>query len=177
MAQRPPDDPPWLDRAKYELELDEHFEAPRLDEQVRARALAEPATLCAFWLIGFEDAPERSAEICLMEVFGRDVGARTTRVGLGIHPFGDPTIDDDFEKVEIPIDAREPHTYSAEWLPDRVRFYIDDDLVKVVRQSPAYPMQLMLNIYEFAADETARDPGGYPKAFEVDWVRGWRPRS
>ena len=145
--------------------------------EIRAKALADPSTLCAFWLIGFEDAPERSAEICLMEVFGLDIGDGATKVGLGVHPFGDPTIEDDFGQVEVPIDARDAHTYSAEWLPDRVRFYIDDDLVKVVRQSPAYPMQLMLNIYEFTADESPRDPSAYPKAFGIDWVRGWRPSS
>ena len=56
-----------------------------------------------------------------------------------------------------------------------MRFYVDDDLVKVVRQSPAYPMQVMLNIYEFPDAHHDRDANTYPKVFEVDWVRGWRP--
>src|SRR3954471_10450019 len=121
--------------------------------ELRARALADPRVLSAFWLIGFEDEPERSAEICVMEVFGRDIAAGLTKVGVGVHPFGDPSIEDDFEKVELPIDARDAHTYSAEWLPDQVRFFVDDSIVKVVDQAPGYPMQLMLNIYEFPADD------------------------
>ena len=145
--------------------------------EVRARALADARVLCAFWLIGFEDTPERSAEICVMEVFGRDVDARMTKVGVGVHPFGDPSIEDDFEKVALPIDAREAHTYSAEWLPDKVRFFVDDSVVKVVDQAPDYAMQLMLNIYEFPAAEPADEPGDYPKVFEVDWVRAWRRRA
>lgn len=40
-------------------------------------------------------------------------------------------------------------------------------------QSPAYPMQLMLDIYEFPPDGGARR-GPYPKAFVIDSVRGYR---
>jgi hypothetical protein len=47
--------------------------------------------------------------------------------------------------------------------------------VKTVEQSPAYPMQLMLNIYEFPAE--AAEGGSYPKEFVVDYVRGYRPLS
>jgi hypothetical protein len=145
--------------------------------ELQARASADPAVLCALWLIGFEDEPQRSAEICIMEVFGRDIRDGTTRVGLGVHPFGDPQVRDDFAAVSLPIDATETHTYSAEWLPGRVRFYVDDTLVRVVDQAPDYPLQLMLDIYELP-DETGSlppSPGdAYPKVFEVDWVRGWR---
>lgn len=145
--------------------------------ELRARALADRTTLCALWLIGLEDVPERSAEICVMEVFGRDIdrAAGTSRVGMGVHPFGDPAIRDDFAQVTLPIDASGPHTYSAEWLPDRVRFHVDDALVRVVPQSPAYPMQLMLNVYELPDDGPPSPPEAYPKVFEVEWVRGWRP--
>jgi len=48
--------------------------------------------------------------------------------------------------------------------------------VKTVDQSPHYPMQLMLGIYEFPPEE-GREMGtsSYPKAFVVDYVRGYRP--
>jgi hypothetical protein len=146
--------------------------------ELRARAVADPACLVAMWMIGFEDEPERSAEICVMEIFGRDVGATSARVGMGVHPFGDPAIRDEFAAEPVAVDALAPHTYSAEWTPDRVAFYVDDDLVKVVHQSPAYPMQVMLNIYELA-DEAApavRD-GHYPKVFTVERFAGYRPAS
>jgi glycosyl hydrolase family 16 len=135
--------------------------------EIRAKAIDDPNAMVALWMIGFEDQPRRSGEICVCEIFGRDVAAEHAGVGVGIHPFGDPDLVDEFETVRVPIDAREFHVYSAEWMPDAVAFHVDDELVKTVTQSPSYPMQLMLNIYEF-------EPGGaYPKIFEVDWVRGW----
>jgi hypothetical protein len=132
--------------------------------ELRARANLDPNTRCASWLIGFEDVPERSAEVCLMEVFGRYIDGNGTRVGLGVHPFGDPTLRDDFAVVELPIDAAQPHTYSVEWLPGRLRFSIDDALVRSVAQAPAYPLQLMLNIYELP-DETGAIPASGLEAF------------
>jgi len=142
--------------------------------EVRLRAPSDPRTMVALWLIGYEDEPERSAEICVCEIFGRDVGPDSAAVGMGVHPFGDPMIVDEFERVHVPIDARELHVYRADWLPDRVEFFVDGELVKTVGQSPAYPMQLMLGVYEFPADGDDDRTSGYPKAFVVDYVRGFR---
>jgi len=135
--------------------------------EMRAKATDDPDCMVALWLIGFEDEPERSAEICVAEIFGRDVGPEEAKVGMGLHPFGDPSITDDFTVETLPIDAREFHVYAADWTPDHVSFSVDGRHVRTVHQSPAYPMQLMLNIYEFR-------PGGvYPKEFAVDYVRGF----
>lgn len=142
--------------------------------ECRARAIADPATMVALWLIGFEDRPERSAEILVFEIFGRDVFAGSAAVGMGVHPFGDSSIADDVEQVTLHLDAREFHDYAAEWTPERVRFFVDEQQVREVAQSPAYPMQLMLNVYEFARDEQASALDRYPKEFLVDWLRGWR---
>jgi hypothetical protein len=141
--------------------------------EVRAAALDDPQCMVAFWMIGYEDQPERSAEICVAEIFGRDVGADAAQVGMGVHPFGDPAITDDFVRVECPIDVRQPHTYSAEWTPDQVAFHVDDVFVRAVPQSPDYPMQLMLGLYEFR-DPDGAPAGRYPKRFEVEYVRGHR---
>jgi hypothetical protein len=141
--------------------------------ELQARALDDPHAMVALWMIGFEDEPERSAEICVCEIFGRDVGPDSAVVGMGVHPFHDPSLTDEFSKVRVPIDVREPHLYAADWRPDHVSFFVDGELVKTVGQSPAYPMQLMLGIYEFPPDDEART-SGYPKAFVVDSVRGYR---
>jgi glycosyl hydrolase family 16 len=141
--------------------------------ELRAKASADPHAMVALWMIGYEDEPHRSAEICVCELFGRDVEGEHAHVGIGVHPFGDPGIVDDFSRVTVPIDARQFHRYAAEWTPDRVVFFVDGDPVKTVTQSPAYPMQLMLGIYDFpAAGGTPR--GLYPKEFVVDEVRGYR---
>jgi hypothetical protein len=74
---------------------------------------------------------------------------------MGVHPFGDPSLVDDFSREAVPIDAREFHVYAAEWTPNGVAFFVDGELVKTVPQSPAYPMQLMLGIYDFPPDEAS----------------------
>lgn len=142
--------------------------------EMRAKALDDPRCMVALWLIGYEDVPERSAEICVCEIFGRDVRADATAVGMGVHPFGDPTITDEFAAEVLPIDAREFHVYAVEWTTDRVTFFVDGRHVRTIRQSPDYPMQLMLGIYEFPDAEGAERVGPYPKEFVVDYVRGYR---
>jgi hypothetical protein len=139
--------------------------------ELRARAVNDPACMVALWMIGYEDRPERSAEICICEIFGRNVRRDSTKVGIGVHPFGDPTIADDFEELALPIDARDFHDYAAEWTSDRVTFFVDGRPVRTVDQSPQYPMQFMLGIYEF---DDRRGAGAYPKRFVVDRFRAYR---
>ena len=141
--------------------------------ELRARFSDDPYAMAALWLIGYEDEPQRSAEICVCEIFGRDVEADRAVVGMGLHPFGDPRVVDDFSKVTIPIDAREFHTYAAEWTPTDLAFIVDGGRVKTVLQAPAYPMQLMLSLYHFPPEDGA-DGGVYPKEWVVDYVRGYR---
>ena len=140
--------------------------------EIRARALDDPSNMVSLWMIGLGDRPEHSAEICVFEIFGRDVRKSSAGVGMGVHPFADRSIEDDFSREDIPIDAREFHTYAADWKRDQVGFYVDGRLIKVVRQSPAYPMQLMLGIYEFA-NGPELGSGPYPKEFAVDWFRAF----
>jgi len=140
--------------------------------ELRARASADPRAMVALWLIGVEDEPERSAELCVCEIFGRDVGPERAVVGLGLHPFGDPRLADDFERIELPIDAREPHEYAVEWTPGRALFLVDGERVKASDQAPDYPMQLMLSLYDLPLEDAP--PGSYPKEFLVESVRGYR---
>ncbi len=141
---------------------------------LRAKALDHPRGMVSLWMIGYEDRPERSAEICVFEIFGEDVGRHHSAVGMGVHPFGDPTIGDAFEQVRVAIDARDFHEYAAKWTPRGVNFFIDGEQVKSVDQSPQYPMQLMLGIYELGG---TRPDGPYPKRFTIDWFRAYRARS
>jgi hypothetical protein len=141
--------------------------------ELRAAASGDRQAMVALWMIGYEDEPDRSAEICICEIFGRDVGRDETVIGVGVHPFGDPKIVDDFSKVSVPIDARDFHVYAVDWTPADVAFLVDGELVKSVDQSPAYPMQLMLGIYEFPSAHGEDEGGQYPKAFTVDYVRGY----
>jgi hypothetical protein len=142
--------------------------------ELRARAPDDPLSMVALSMIGYEDEPHRSAEICICEILGRDVRPDQVAVGMGVHPFGDPAITDDFVRVEVDLDAREFHVYAAEWAPDHVDFLVDDRPVHSVGQSPDYPMQFLVGIYELPpdGDEAAGTPR-YPKEFVIDYLRAY----
>ena len=140
--------------------------------ELQASWAPHPNGMVALWMIGFEDRPERSAEICVCEIFGSDVSADRALVGMGLHPFADPSVIDDFEKVEAAIRIADPHRYGMIWTDTDVTFFLDGDPVKRVDQSPNYPMQLMLNIYEFGARDGREDPTP-PAGFRVDHVKVW----
>lgn len=129
--------------------------------------------MAALWMIGLEDSLEQSAEICVFEIFGRDIADDgSALVGMGVHPFGDPAITDDFDQVRVLDDVREPHRYAVDWRPDEVVFSIDGLVRRSVAQSPQYPMQLMLNVYAFPPSPPSA--ARYPESFAVHAVRGYR---
>jgi Glycosyl hydrolases family 16 len=135
------------------------------------RASIDPTTMLAFWLIGFEaESPDDSAEICVVELFGDSIGVATSTLSLGVKAHHDPRMRDDMARIPLELDATGWHTYAAAWTPERVRFYVDDTLVRTVDQGVDYPMQLMVDLFEFRTDETA----AYPKTGEVAAVRGYR---
>lgn len=142
--------------------------------EVELRSTIDPTTMLAFWLIGFEaDAPDDSGEICVIELFGDSIGTKTSELSIGVKAHHDPRLEDDMARISLDIDAAAWHTYSATWAPDQVQFFVDDRLVRTVDQDIDYPMQLMVDLFEFRADETF-DTSHYPKVGEVRAVRGFR---
>ena len=137
------------------------------------RASADPTCMLAFWLVGFEASPEESGEICVAELFGHAIGRYRSRVRIGVKAHHDPRLEWDMEEVELGIDATDWHTYAAEWSEDDIRVSVDDRLVRTVRQRIDYPLQLMVDLFEFPEDGE-RAPGAYPKTGDVRAVRGYR---
>jgi beta-glucanase (GH16 family) len=80
-----------------------------------------------------------------MEVFGDAPAA----VGMGLHKFRDPSLIEDFEAVPLPLDIAEFHTYGVDWRPGSLTFTVDGSPVKRVGQSPNYPVQLMIGVFDF----------------------------
>jgi len=143
--------------------------------ETRLKAVPLPGYLVTLWMIGFEDRPEHSAEICICEIFGHEMAGGSARIGYGLHPFGDPHIQDAFYRDSFPINAASYHIYAVEWTPARVDFYIDNVKTRTIGQSPDYPMQFMLGLYEIPdyLIRTAEKPA-WPVTAEVDYVRGYR---
>jgi hypothetical protein len=137
------------------------------------RARPDPTCMLAFWLVGFEEeSAEQSGEICVAELFGSAIGPRRSSVRIGVKAHNDPRLHDDMEEVALDLDATAWHTYTAEWTAERIRFFVDDRPVRTVRQRIDYPLQLMVDLFEFP--EGSGDPAAYPKVGEVKAVRGYR---
>lgn len=144
--------------------------------EIRAKALATKNVVCAFWMIGFEEHPNQSAEICIMEIKGNNIEGNRAVNGYGVHPFGDPTIKDAFFETPMTFDPTLFNVYAAEWKPDVIDFYLNGKLINRVYQTIDYPMQFMLNIYEVPIkEELGVEELRYPKEFVIDYVRTYQP--
>jgi hypothetical protein len=78
----------------------------------------------------------------------------------------------DFAAVPLPIDLREFHTYAVEWTAGEASFFVDGAQIRSCQGAPAYPMQLMLAVFDFP-DRSLGDDDHLVPTFTVDHVRGW----
>jgi beta-glucanase (GH16 family) len=98
------------------------------------------------------------------------MGQTRSTIGFGIHPFQDASLTDEFYEEEFAIDTSEFNIYAAEWNPDGVTFYINNLKIKTIEQSPQYPMQFMLSIYDVLEGKQRQEK----MEFIVDYVYGYR---
>jgi Glycosyl hydrolases family 16 len=147
--------------------------------EVRARMDLSPRSMAAVWMVGLEQEPSQSAEICIFEVFGDALettrAGPTAAVGMGVHPFRDPAITDEFDAPRVAIDVAEFHVYAADWRPGRVDFLVDGERMKTVDQAPAYPMQMMVAVFDFPDRPDSAAHANHVPELAVDWVRGRPP--
>ncbi|HWJ11608.1 MAG TPA: glycoside hydrolase family 16 protein [Nocardioides sp.] len=119
---------------------------------VTCRARLTDRSMFSAWMVGLEDRPERSGEICLVEVFGRSRDGGTVELGQGIHPFRDPALVDDFTAPRRELDVEQEHTYAVRWSPGEVVFSVDGEVTRTSAQAPDYPMMLILGVFDFPAE-------------------------
>jgi glycosyl hydrolase family 16 len=146
--------------------------------EARLRATPDPTCMLAVWLVGVEEiSPDQSGEVCIAELYGRAVGPGGSTVRSGIKAHHDPRLTTDMADLALDIDATEWHTYAAAWTAHETRFLVDDEVVRIVPQGLTYPLQLMIDLFEFPAGPD-REPAAYPKIGEVGAVRGYdSPRA
>lgn len=138
---------------------------------VTMRGSVSPRSMFAFWMSGIEDRPERSGEICVAEIFGKDIEGNRANVGIGVHGFRDQSLDEEFSTVPLDIDVSSDHIYGVSWLPDSLIFTVDGETVRTSAQSPGYPMQLMIGVFDFPARAGGNDVSHIPEMW-VSHVSG-----
>jgi Glycosyl hydrolases family 16 len=108
----------------------------------------------------------------VFEVFGDAVEPGTSAaVGMGLHAFRDPDTPEDFAAVRLPIDVAEFHTYAVDWTAERAEFSVDGTVVRSCPRPPAYPMQMMVAVFDFPDRSTGADDDAVPRLV-VDHLRG-----
>jgi hypothetical protein len=142
--------------------------------EMRARMEISPRSMAAWWMVGLEDRPERCAEICVVEVFGDAVQpGRSAEVGMGLKKFRDPDVSQDFASPRLPIDVAEFHDYAVDWTAERADFFVDGELIRTCRRPPAYPMQMMVAVFDFPDRSTGADGHEVPQLV-VDYLHHTR---
>jgi hypothetical protein len=138
---------------------------------VRCRMDISHRSMAAVWLSGFEETPEQSGELCLVEVFGKDLGPGSAEVGLGIKKLRDPALLQDFAAPRLPIDVAAWHEYAVRWDDHDAVFTVDDEHVRTCPGPPTYPLQVMIAVFDFP-DWSRGDDDHLVPAFEIDWISG-----
>jgi hypothetical protein len=142
--------------------------------ELRARMSLTHRSMAAWWLVGLEDRPERCGELCVAEVFGDALEDGSAAVGMGVHPFRDPRLREDFEAPRLPLDVGQWHRYAVEWDEQGATFEVDGAPVRSVPLVPDYPLQSMLAVFDFPDRARVGEAPHVPELV-VDWVRGWPP--
>jgi Glycosyl hydrolases family 16 len=144
--------------------------------ETRLKAVPAPGYHVALWTIGYNEP--RDGEIRVFEIHGGNLAKARSRIDYGLLRWNDTGLKDECFEDWIDIDASEFHIYAVEWTPERVDFYVDNRKLRTIKQSPQYPMQFMLGIYERPHEvEASRLQTPFPKICEVDYFRGFQPLS
>jgi len=104
-----------------------------------------------------------------VEVFGRSVRDGSVEVGSGLKAFRDPDLAEDFAAPRLELDVAGPHTYAVDWDRTEAVFSVDGREVRRCVAPPAYPLQVMVAVFDFPEWSDGRDDHLVP-ALEVDRI-------
>ena len=140
--------------------------------EVRCRMTLSPRSMAALWLCGFEKQPDHCGEICVTEVFGKDVlPGESAEVGGGLQQIRDPNLAQDFAAPRLDIDVADFHTYAVDWDAEEAVFSVDGNEVRRCPAPPTYPLQIMVAVFDFPEWSSGSDDGLVPE-LAVDRISG-----
>ncbi len=133
----------------------------------------------AWWMVGMQQdtndwfQSKETGEIDILETFFSTPNAwRSAAYG-----WNDPDFQTNWWINEDAVPQGDPteefHIYAMDWTPNSLKFYYDNQLVKVICDSPDYEMGTILNIYTDAG--SGQHNNTWPKEWYVDYFRVWKP--
>lgn len=151
--------------------------------ELRAKAQKGGGIHSAWWMIGTQNQYDKSAEVDIFEILGKDIHSEESKVWVTLHPWYDTVMRT--QRLDYWVDkdiSEDYHTYGFEWMPDGMKWYFDGELVRQTNQSPDYSMYTLLGIYQSwggalswqgAVDENQL----YPKSFDIDYFRVYKTQE
>lgn len=140
--------------------------------EVVASASSLPTAMLGIWLVGHESTgPDDSGEICIAEVFGRTVTGASSTVRVGVKAHHDPRLLDEVLDIPLPMDATRPHAYGARWDASGCEITVDGTVVHRTDQALDYPVQLMIDLWEFPDPTVEPAAAAYPITATIHQVR------
>ena len=140
--------------------------------EVTCSMRVSPTSMAALWLCGFQEEPDDNGELCVVEVFGKDVvPGECAEVGVGVKAVHDPRLRQDFAAPRLRIDVSAFHTYAVDWGPEGAVFTVDGDEVRRCPAPPAYPLQIMIGVFDWP-DLPGADTAPVPE-LRIDRIRTW----
>ena len=151
--------------------------------EIRAKGQSGSARHAAWWLLGFEDVPDESAEIDIFEILGNN----SHKVPVNFHAWNDPDAPDGggFSYTNRQMDFhKEFHIYGFNWIegggqgeaPDKMEFYVDGVKTGERNVNIDYPVLQLFSLYEKRAGGWTGIwlPKPYPNTFDIDYVRVYK---
>lgn len=153
--------------------------------EMRMKGQSGSSRHSAWWLLGFEDVPEESAEIDIFEVKGQNDHG----VPPALHGWKDADAFESEGLKEYTNNSKdfnnEYHVYGFDWqqgtsgnaqYPDKIVLYIDGEQVGEKNVNIDYPMIQLLSLYEKRAGgwTGAWEWEPYPNTMDVDYVRVYK---
>lgn len=118
-----------------------------------------------WWMVGFEDVSEKSAEIDIIELnHTKSADFNYKCVHFGVHGWDDPLIGrEGFFFGEDCSYFSLWHTYGLLWTPGHLALYIDGVLISEIDQSPDYEMVTILDVGRWEQEPA--------NSLEIDYFR------
>ncbi len=151
--------------------------------ELRAKAQKGSGIHSAWWMVGDQHQYDKSAEVDIFEILGKDIYDNSSKVWVTIHPWYDTVIRKQRLNYWVDTDiSADYHTYGFEWLPTGMKWYFDGKLVRETKQSPDYKMYTLLGIYQswggiFSWQGPVDESQLYPKSFDIDYFRVYKTRE